>query len=118
MTEEEKLQFPITCHDKCPDCGCKEGYGAMIISQLKDDKKLSENYPEKLALQAAALDPAKLSMEITPKMPVIAFYYEVCKECFCFYIKGIDLTWQPVQLQMQPSPRGFTPPKHLHFGKG
>lgn len=118
MENESRIQFPIKCHDKCPDCGCKEGCGAAIIQQLKDDKKLSENHPETLGLQAAALDPTKLSMEISPKMPVIVFYYEVCVECFRFYIKSIDLTWQPVQLQIQPPPGGFQPPKHLHFGKG
>lgn len=120
--EEKRNQiiFPIQCYDKCPSCGCEEGHGATILKQLKDNGKLSENYPETLTLQAACLDPVKLSMEITPKMPVISFKYEVCKDCSMFYIKSIDLTWQPVQLQAQPPPPGLRPPipKYLHFGKG
>ena len=113
--EKKKLGFPIKGHDRCPNCGCEEGIGAETIHQLKKEGELSkEIFPKGMMVQIPLLDPMKLQKVLTPvvQMPVFTWYYDICAECKTLYVKEIDLTWQPVQVQAQV----IRPGKHPGFG--
>lgn len=98
---EEEIKFPLPLQDKCPYCGCEEGYGKMLIKQLKKEGKISATaFPNGLVLTSQILDILHIQMEIAPKMGIFQIHYEICKECKKFYIRELNLTWQPLQFQM------------------
>jgi len=107
---EEKLNFPMQGHEKCPQCGGEARIGQTKIAELKKEGLLEENmFPKGPTWAIPLFDQSKpirvnvLSIT-TPKIPILSVYWDVCAnpDCLTVYVTGVDFIMQEVKLQQVP----------------
>lgn len=108
---EEKLKFPLEGATACPQCGCEDRILEQVLTQLREEGKISKDaFPQGFALQIPLFDPKKAMRVISPtvKIPVVQILYDICAECHTMYCVGVNVIEQPAQVQIQGPPQNMS----------
>jgi len=116
MNGDGHQKEPLECHDKCPDCGSERGLVAEFVAELKENGTISQDsFPAGLgSMELHFLDVKKLSVLQLPgairPFPVMRVLWDVCAECFKFYVRRVEYTQRAVMQQPSASQQTPLPP--------
>ncbi len=106
--KRERIEYPCTVNETCPECGSAERHGQRKIEDLVEDGVIDEAlFPKGPTWALTLIDPAKgiviSPLAITkPKVPIMNYYWDTCVDCGHTYVNIIDFRMQELEIPKMP----------------